>query len=106
MVRGERRLRLDVRVSDEEIVNFGEFVGPGYGKPSEAGTEAVKLFARTEGIILDPIYTGKAAAGLVAHMREGRFGPDDIIVFVHTGGTPANFTWSELWPANMPSQRS
>jgi D-cysteine desulfhydrase/L-cysteate sulfo-lyase len=59
--------------------------------------EAVKLFARTEGVILDPIYTGKAAAGLVAHVREGRFGPDDVLVFVHTGGTPANFTWSDLW---------
>lgn len=92
-----RALGLDLVVREDEIVNFGEFVGAGYGIPSEAGIEAVKLFARTEGVILDPIYTGKAAAGLVAHIREGRFGKDDVIVFVHTGGTPANFTWSDLW---------
>jgi D-cysteine desulfhydrase/L-cysteate sulfo-lyase len=92
-----RALGLDLVITEEEIVNFGEFVGAGYGMPSEAGIEAVKLFARTEGVILDPIYTGKAAAGLVAHVREGRFGEEDVIVFVHTGGTPANFTWGELW---------
>lgn len=90
-------LGLDLRITEEEIVNFGDFVGAGYGIPSDAGVEAVKIFARAEGIILDPIYTGKAAAGLVAHVREGRFGPDDVLVFVHTGGTPANFTWSDLW---------
>lgn len=90
-------LGLDLHVTEEEIVNYDNFVGAGYGIPSEAGTEAVKLFARTEGVILDPIYTGKAAAGLVAHVREGRFGPEDVLVFVHTGGTPANFTWSHLW---------
>jgi 1-aminocyclopropane-1-carboxylate deaminase/D-cysteine desulfhydrase-like pyridoxal-dependent ACC family enzyme len=90
-------LGLDLRITEDEIINFDNFVGAGYGIPSEAGVEAVKLFARTEGIILDPIYTGKAAAGLVAHVREGRFGPDDVLVFVHTGGTPANFTWSDLW---------
>ena len=92
-----RALGLDLVVTEEEIVNFDTFVGAGYGVPSAEGIEAVKLFARTEGIILDPIYTGKAAAGLVAHMREGRFHENDVIVFVHTGGTPANFTWPDLW---------
>ena len=88
---------LDVTVDEKDVVNFDDFVGEGYGIPSEAGNEAVRLFARTEGIILDPIYTGKAAAGLVAHVREGRFASDDVVVFVHTGGTPAIFTWNELW---------
>src|SRR3954468_18861608 len=55
-----KALELDLVVTEEEVVNFGEFVGKGYGIPSEAGTEAVKLFAHTEGVILDPIYTGKA----------------------------------------------
>jgi D-cysteine desulfhydrase/L-cysteate sulfo-lyase len=95
-----KALGLDLVVTEEEIVNFEDFVGKGYGIPSDAGIEAVKLFARTEGIILDPIYTGKAAAGMVAHVREGRFGADDILVFVHTGGTPANFTWADLWLNN------
>ncbi|MVA96201.1 pyridoxal-phosphate dependent enzyme [Nitratireductor sp. CAU 1489] len=88
---------LGVTVDEKDVVNFDDFVGEGYGIPSEAGNEAVRLFARTEGIILDPIYTGKAAAGLVAHVREGRFANDDVVVFVHTGGTPAIFTWNELW---------
>ncbi|HWU54260.1 MAG TPA: pyridoxal-phosphate dependent enzyme [Rhizomicrobium sp.] len=96
-----KALGLDLVVSEDEVVNFGEFVGEGYGIPSEAGVEAVKLFARTEGVILDPIYTGKAAAGMVAHVREGRFGADDLLVFVHTGGTPANFTWADLWLNNI-----
>jgi len=101
-----RALGLDLVITEEEIVNFTDFVGEGYGIPSETGVEAVKLFARTEGVILDPIYTGKAAAGLVAHVREGRFGADDVIVFVHTGGTPANFTWADLWVDNTMTTKT
>ncbi len=90
-------LGLDFRVTPADIVNDGGFVGPGYGIPTEAAVEATKLFARTEGVILDPIYTGKAAAGMIAHVREGRYKADDVVVFVHTGGTPAIFTWNQLW---------
>lgn len=90
-------LGLDIAVTGDEVINTEDFVGRGYGIPSEAGDEAVRLFARTEGVILDPIYTGKAAAGMIAHIREGRFSDDDVLVFVHTGGTPAIFTWNELW---------
>jgi 1-aminocyclopropane-1-carboxylate deaminase/D-cysteine desulfhydrase-like pyridoxal-dependent ACC family enzyme len=90
-------LGLDFRVSPSEIVNDPGFVGPGYGIPTEGAVEATRLFARTEGVILDPIYTGKAAAGMIAHIRAGRWRPGDVLVFVHTGGTPAIFTWNELW---------
>ncbi|MBI1777794.1 MAG: pyridoxal-phosphate dependent enzyme [Proteobacteria bacterium] len=90
-------LRLDLRVDAGEIQNFGEFVGERYGVPTEAGNEAVRLFARTEGVILDPVYTGKCAAAMVQHIRQGAFGADDILVFVHTGGAPAIFTHSQLW---------
>jgi 1-aminocyclopropane-1-carboxylate deaminase/D-cysteine desulfhydrase-like pyridoxal-dependent ACC family enzyme len=90
-------LGLDTRLSEDEIRNGMRFVGPGYGIPTEACVDAVKLFARTEGVILDPIYTGKAAAGMIVHIREGRYGKDDALVFVHTGGTPAIFTWNLLW---------
>lgn len=90
-------LGLDMRVTEDEIRNDMGFVGPGYGVPTEACVEAVKLFARTEGVILDPIYTGKAAAGMIAHIRDGRYGKNDTLVFVHTGGTPAIFTWNKLW---------
>jgi D-cysteine desulfhydrase/L-cysteate sulfo-lyase len=91
------RLGLDVRVRPEEIDNDDRFVGPGYGVPNSEGIEATRLFAQTEGIILDPIYSGKAAAGMIGHIREGRVGRDGVVVFVHTGGTPAIFTWNELW---------
>ena len=90
-------LGLDMRMTEDEIHNDMRFVGPGYGIPTEACIEAVKLFARTEGVILDPIYTGKAAAGMIAHIRDGRYREGDTLVFVHTGGTPAIFTWNTLW---------
>jgi D-cysteine desulfhydrase/L-cysteate sulfo-lyase len=96
-------LGLDLRITPEEILNDTRFVGPGYGIPTEQAVEAVRLFASKEGVILDPIYTGKAAAGMIAHIREGRYTPDDVLVFVHTGGTPAIFTWNELWVPKEPA---
>jgi D-cysteine desulfhydrase/L-cysteate sulfo-lyase len=90
-------LGLDTRVTEDEVSNDMGFVGAGYGIPSEASVEATKLFARTEGVILDPVYTGKAAAGMIAHIRDCRFSKDDVLVFVHTGGTPSIFTWNTLW---------
>ena len=90
-------LGLDLRITEDEIVNDMNFVGPGYGIPTEASVEATKLFARTEGVILDPIYTGKAAAGMISHIRAGHYTKDDTLVFVHTGGTPSIFTWNNLW---------
>ena len=65
--------------------------GPGYGMPDEATREAVLLAARLEGLILDPVYTGKAMAGLVAACRDGRVAPPANVVFLHTGGMPALF---------------
>ena len=65
--------------------------GPGYGIPTEEVREALALAARLEGLLLDPVYTGKAMAGLLAACRRGRFAPADQIVFLHTGGLPALF---------------
>jgi len=65
--------------------------GPAYGTPVEATREAVVLAARLEGLVLDPVYTGKAMAGLLAGCREGRIPPEAIVVFLHTGGMPALF---------------
>jgi 1-aminocyclopropane-1-carboxylate deaminase/D-cysteine desulfhydrase-like pyridoxal-dependent ACC family enzyme len=64
-------------------------VGEGYGIPTEASGEAIELFGKLEGIVLDPVYTGKAAAGMLAHIRSGTVDPSDRVVFVHTGGHPA-----------------
>lgn len=90
-------LGVDVRIEPGDIENYDNFVDKGYGIPSDAGNEAVRLFGRHEGIVLDPIYTGKCAAAMIAHIREGRFRKDDAVVFVHTGGMPAIFTWNDEW---------
>jgi L-cysteate sulfo-lyase len=66
------------------------FVGPGYGAPTEALVEALRLCARLEGLLLDPVYTGKAMAGLIHLARRGELPPGPV-VFLHTGGTPALF---------------
>ncbi len=72
------------------IVDDG-FMGGGYRQITEGCTEAIEIFARTEGIFLDEVYTGKAAAGLIAHGRSGRFGSEENILFLHTGGTAQLF---------------
>jgi D-cysteine desulfhydrase family pyridoxal phosphate-dependent enzyme len=74
----------DVQVSDE-------YIGEGYGIPSVGGREAIGLVAQTEGVLLDPVYTGKAMAGLIGTFRAGGFKKTDEIVFFHTGGVPALF---------------
>ena len=72
-------------------------VGSGYGQPTPAMIEAVELVARTEGILLDPVYTGKAMAGLVALVRSGAIGPDQTVVFWHTGGAPGLYASPEVF---------
>jgi D-cysteine desulfhydrase family pyridoxal phosphate-dependent enzyme len=78
-----------------EIEVEDRFVGEGYGIPTPEGLAAIRLLARLEGLLLDPVYTGKAMAGLVEMTREGRFGPDQNVVFLHTGGWPALFAYEE-----------
>jgi 1-aminocyclopropane-1-carboxylate deaminase/D-cysteine desulfhydrase-like pyridoxal-dependent ACC family enzyme len=87
-------LGLDARVEPAEVENTFDFIGPGYGIPTEAGMEAILRFARREGILLDPVYTGKAAAGCLERIRRGEVPPGHRVVFVHTGGQPALFSQS------------
>jgi D-cysteine desulfhydrase family pyridoxal phosphate-dependent enzyme len=68
-----------------------EYIGPGYAKPSEEGTAAIRFMAEKEGIFLDPVYTGKTFAGLLDLNKKGYFKQGDTVVFVHTGGGPALF---------------
>jgi 1-aminocyclopropane-1-carboxylate deaminase/D-cysteine desulfhydrase-like pyridoxal-dependent ACC family enzyme len=77
--------------ADQPIDVDDRFVGDGYGIPTAASTEALELVARTEGIMLDPVYTAKAMAGLLARIRAGEFGKNETIVFWHTGGVPGLF---------------
>lgn len=72
------------------------YVGPGYSLPTPAMVEAVQMFARHEGILLDPVYTGKTAAGLIAMVRAGRFAPGERVLFVHTGGAPALYAYRDV----------
>lgn len=72
----------------EDIVCFDEYIGPGYTRPTAEMIEAVKLLARTEGVLLDPTYTGKAMAGLIDLAKQGFFRKDDNVLFLHTGGAP------------------
>jgi D-cysteine desulfhydrase len=65
------------------------WVGAGYSIPTRAMVEAVRLAASLEGMLLDPVYTGKAFAGLIGRAREGAFGKGTRILFVHTGGAPS-----------------
>lgn len=81
----------DEPVPQDAVEASDEFVGPGYGIPTPESRAALELFARTEGILLDPVYTAKAAAALVAWTRAGRFEPHDTVIFWHTGGQPALF---------------
>lgn len=76
-------------VPEESVVVRDDQTGPGYSLPTEAMAEAVQMFARLEGILLDPVYTGKAAAGLIAMVREGRFAAGQRVAFLHTGGSPS-----------------
>ena len=70
-------------------------VGAGYGVPSREGLEAIGLVARTEGVMLEPVYTGKAMAGLLALIRSGRFRREENVVFIHTGGAPALYAYAD-----------
>lgn len=75
------------------ITLWDEYFAPQYGEPNEEGMEAIKLLARLEGIFLDPVYTGKAMAGLIDGIAQKRFRREGPIAFVHTGGSPALFAY-------------
>ena len=81
----------------------GVYGGRGYGVPTEASVEALQLMARLEGIILDPVYTGKAFSGLIDLVRKGIFPSDQPIIFIHTGGTPAAFAYPSLFDRTLPT---
>ena len=80
-----------VRVDPSELITDQRFIGEGYGIPTAECLEAIRLLARTEAILLDPCYTGKGMAGLIHDVRTGAIGPEETVVFLHTGGAPALF---------------
>jgi len=86
-------LGLKVKFTPDELEINDSYIGEGYGIPDKKCIDAMRLVAQTEGIFLDPVYTGKAMAGLIDLIDKGRFKPTDTIVFVHTGGIPALFAY-------------
>ena len=94
-----QRLELDLRLTAADIENQEQYIGPGYALATEESREALELVARTEGMFLDPVYTAKAMAGLIDHIRAGKLDPSRPVVFLHTGGTPALFAFNH-WYAN------
>jgi len=79
-----------------ELKIFDDYVGPGYSVPTPEMAEAVRIFARTEGILLDPVYTGKAAAGLLDLIRKGHFRKGQKVLFLHTGGSPGLYAYQKV----------
>ena len=81
--------------SDVEVLD--RYYAPGYGKPNPGMIEAVKLLASLEGILLDPVYTGKAMAGLIDQIRQGRYRKGQKVLFLHTGGSPALYAYKDVF---------
>ncbi len=91
------RLSVKSGVKREDIVCYDQYVGPGYSLPTDSMVEAVKLFAQKEAILLDPVYSGKAAAGLIDLVRNGTFPEGSNVLFLHTGGSPALYAYLDTF---------
>lgn len=87
----------DVTFADDCIEVRDEYVGEAYAVPTKEGNDAILLTARTEGVIIDPVYTGKAMAGLIDLAKKGEIGGDKPVVFWHTGGAAGLFAFHELF---------
>jgi D-cysteine desulfhydrase family pyridoxal phosphate-dependent enzyme len=90
-----QHLGLDLHFSHDAFELNDDYLGAGYGKPAKPEREAIRLLAQTEGILVDPVYTGRALAGLIDLIRKGTFDKDETVLFWHTGGTVALFAYVE-----------
>jgi len=87
-------LGLDLELSPNEISNSDQYIGQAYGIPTREGNAALRLLAQTEGIFLDPVYTAKAMAALIADIQSAKLTNHEKVLFLHTGGTPALFSYA------------
>lgn len=94
-------LGLKQQIAPEKVIANSDYVGAGYGLPTDSMREALELLARTEGILLDPVYSGKGFAGLLGLIRQGYFTKQDKVVFIHTGGAVGLFGYQEYF-ASQP----
>ncbi len=89
-------------ITDDTILVDDRWIGKEYGVPSRESIEAVNLVARSEGVLLDPVYSGKGMSGLIGWAREGKLTRKDTVVFIHSGGVPALFTWADVLSRDLP----
>ena len=89
-------LGLAAPIPREAVTCLDEWVGPGYSLPTPEMVEAVRMLARLEGVLLDPVYTGKAMAGLIGLVRRGRLKAGEKVLFLHTGGSPALYAYQDV----------
>jgi L-cysteate sulfo-lyase len=85
-------------IPEAAVSAYDGYVGPGYGQPTDGMVEAIGLVARTEGLLLDPVYSGKGMAGLIDLIRQGRFDDRENVVFLHTGGAVSLFGYTWAFP--------
>jgi D-cysteine desulfhydrase/L-cysteate sulfo-lyase len=97
-----RTLNLPIGFEPSDMEVLTDYVGEGYGIMTQEVGEAIHMFARNEAIFVDPNYTGTVAAALIDQIRKGRIGKDEIVVFLHTGGLPAIFTFAKELAAWQP----
>ena len=99
------KLGLPGLVEREDIVADTSYVGPGYGLPTPDMIAAIEMFARLEAILLDPVYSGKGAAGLIDLVRKGHFKAGETVVFLHTGGSVGLFGYTNIFDfAESPAE--
>lgn len=87
---------VDISIPKSDIICDDSQLAPGYGLPNDSTIDAISYLARREGILLDPTYSGKTFAALLAMLRQGNYGAEDHVVFLHTGGTVSVFAYPEL----------
>jgi D-cysteine desulfhydrase len=92
----------DASVVAGKVAVDDRWVGEGYAIPTDTMIEAVRMLAGREGVLLDPVYTGKAMAGLIGQVREGRWKKGDNVLFVHTGGSPALYAYRPALAKGVP----
>ncbi|WP_298693109.1 D-cysteine desulfhydrase [uncultured Sphingomonas sp.] len=92
----------DAAIAMGKTVVDDRWVGDGYALPTDTMVEAVRLLASQEGVLLDPVYTGKAMAGLIGQVREGRWTAGQNVLFVHTGGSPALYAYRPVLAQGVP----
>lgn len=92
----EDKLEVPHTIPESKVIVYDNYVGEGYALPTAAMIDAVRFTAQTEGILLDPVYTGKAMAGMIDLIKKNRYPNDQNVLFLHTGGTPALYAYKDV----------